>query len=335
MKSRPKIMTASLSVFAAVGLVCLAACGHSSAPATSAAASEAPAQGTALAPAAALPVAPAPETTGGFDGSRAYQHVKQLVDIGPHPSGSEAITRAQQYISSQLKSFGCPVEEQSFHATGTPVGDVAMKNIVVKIPSSNPNILLYGSHYDTKRLPGFVGADDAGSSTGVLLELARLLCARKNEATIWLVFFDGEEDFNLNWGDTNTYGSREMAASLALSGDLKRLKAMILVDMVGPFNPVYLRETDSTPWLVDLVWSTAARLGYGRVFVNDGTEITDDHDPFLKRNIPSVDIIDMGAPVMAYWHTPEDTLDKVDPRTLAITGHVLVASLPELEKRAK
>ena len=283
---------------------------------------------------AVTPPAPAPETTGGFDGERAYKHVEQLVDIGPHPAGSEAIARAQQYISSQLKSFGCPVEEQSFHAAGTPVGDVAMKNMVVKIPSPNPNIILFGSHYDTKRLANFVGADDAGSSTGVLLELARLLCARKNAATIWLVFFDGEEDFNLNWGDTNTYGSREMAASMALSGDLKRTKAMILVDMVGPFNPVYKRETDSTPWLVDLIWSTAARLGYGRVFVNDGTEITDDHDPFLKRNVPSVDIIDLEG-VFSYWHTPQDTLDKIDPRTLAITGHVLIESLPELEKRAK
>ncbi len=162
------------------------------------------------------------------------------------------------------------MEQQDFHASWTPVGDVAMKNILVKIPSANPNIILYGSHYDTKRIANFVGADDAGSSTGVLLELARLLCARKNAETIWLAFFDGEEDFNFNWTDTdNTYGSRELAASMALSGELPRVKAMILVDMVGPANPVYKRETNSTPWLTDLIWSTAARLGYGSVFVND------------------------------------------------------------------
>jgi glutaminyl-peptide cyclotransferase len=322
-----------LQFLVVAGSAFLCACGHSSAPEAIAQSAAAPAP--AAAATASVPPAPAPETTGGFDGARAYKHVQQLVAIGPHPAGSAAIVRAQDYISSQLKSFGCAVEEESFHATGTPVGDVAMKNIVAKIPSSNPNIILFGSHYDTKRIANFVGADDAGSSSGVLLELARLLCARKNAATIWLAFFDGEEDFNFNWGDTNTYGSREMAASLANSGDLKRVKAMILVDMVGPFNPVYLRETDSTPWLVDLIWSTAASLGYGRVFISEGTEITDDHDPFLKRNIPSADIIDMGPPVMAYWHTPDDTLDKVDPRTLAITGHVLIESLPELEKKAK
>lgn len=286
--------------------------------------------------AATFPPAPAPDTTGGFDGARAYKHVEQLVAIGPHPAGSEGIRRAQQYIIAQLKSFGCPVEEQDFHATSTPVGDVAMKNILVKIPSTNPNILIYSSHYDTKRLDNFVGANDGGSSTGVLLELARLLCARKNAETIWLAFFDGEEDFNVTWNNRDdTYGSRELAASLALSGDLKRVKAMILVDMVGPTNPIYRRESNSTPWLTDLIWSTAARLGYGKVFINDSNAIEDDHIAFVQRKVPSADIIDFENVVLEYWHTPRDTLDKIDPRTLAITGHVLIETVPELEKKFK
>jgi len=313
-------------LFAVLSFACLAACGHSSS-------SDSGAQGTGASQAATFPPAPAPETTGGFDGARAYKHVEQLVSIGPHSAGSEGIRRAQDYIIGQLKNFGCPVEEQDFHAPSTPVGDVAMKNIIVKIPSANPNIVLYGSHYDTKRIANFVGADDAGSSTGVLLELARLLCARKNAVTIWLAFFDGEEAFNPNWADPdNTYGSRELAASLALSGDLRRVKAMILVDMVGPTNPIFKRESNSTPWLTDVLWSTAARLGYGNVFVSDRADIEDDHLSFLKRDVPSVDIIDLEVP---YWHTTQDTLDKVDPRTLAITGHVLIESVPELEKRIK
>jgi len=309
-----------LAVLAALSL---AACGNSASPGA--------APSSASPQAASFPPAPAAETTGGFDGTRAYKHVAQLVAIGPHPAGTDAIHRAQAYIIEQLKSFGCPVEEEDFHAPSTPVGDVAMKNIVVKIPSANPNIILFTSHYDTKRIPNFVGADDAGSSTGVLLELARLLCARKNATTIWLAFFDGEEAFNLNWADPdNTYGSREMAASMALSGDLRRVKAMILVDMVGPTKPVYKRESSSTPWLTDILWSTAAKLGYGRVFVNDSESIDDDHQPFLNRGVAATDIIDLDV---SYWHTPQDTLDKVDPRTLAITGHVLIASLPELERR--
>ncbi len=318
-------MGRSILFLAALSFACLTACGHS--------ASESNTQSSSASQAATFPPAPAPNATGGFDGGRAYKHVEQLVAIGPHSAGSEGIHRAQDYIISQLKGFGCPVEEEDFHAPSTPVGDVAMKNIIVKIPSANPNIILYGSHYDTKRMANFVGADDSGSSTGVLLELARLLCARKNADTIWLAFFDGEEAFNQNWADPdNTYGSRELAASLALSGNLSHVKAMILVDMVGPANPVYKRETNSTPWLTDILWTTAAQLGYAKVFVNDRADIEDDHLSFLKRDIPSVDIIDLDVP---YWHTTQDTLDKVDPRTLAITGHVLIASLPELEKRIK
>jgi Zn-dependent M28 family amino/carboxypeptidase len=312
--------------FAAAILLCLASCGHSST-------AESSSQGSAAPQAATFPPAPAATTTGGFDGAKAYKHVEQLVAIGPHPAGSDGIHRAQDYIIAQLKSFGCPVEEQDFHVPGTPAGDVAMKNILVKLPSANPNILLFGSHYDTKRMDNFVGADDGGSSTGVLLEFARLLCSRKNAATIWLAFFDGEEDFNFNWtGSDNTFGSRELAASISLAGNTPRVKAMILVDMVGPSNPVYKREYNSTPWLVDLFWSTAAELGYSKIFVKDRADIEDDHGSFLSRGIPSVDIIDLDVP---YWHTTQDTLDKVDPRTLAITGHVLIAALPELEKRAK
>jgi glutaminyl-peptide cyclotransferase len=309
----------------AVAILVMAACSHQTSPATDAPGAASPALASAI-------TAPPAETTGGFDGARAYKHVERLVAIGPHSAGSDGIRRAQAYITEQLKSFGCPVEEQDFHAS-TPVGDVAMKNILVKIPSENPNIIVYASHYDTKRIDNFVGADDAGSSTGVLLEFARIVCARKNAQTIWLAFLDGEEAFNMQWADPdNTYGSRELAASLALSGTLRHVKAMILVDMVGPTSPVFKRESNSTPWLTEVLWSTAARLGYGNVFVNESSTVEDDHLAFLNRDVPAADIIDLEVP---YWHTTNDTLDKIDPRTLAITGHVLIASLPELEKKIR
>jgi glutaminyl-peptide cyclotransferase len=314
-------------ILLSLGIACsLCACGHSSAPETSSAAAVAP-------QAASFPPAPSPDTTGGFDGARAYKHVEQLVAIGPHSAGSDGIKRAQEYIVGQLKSYNCPVDEEDFQAHDTPIGNVAMKNIVVKVPGTSPDIVLFGSHYDTKRMANFVGANDGGSSTGVLLELARLVCARKNTDTVWLAFFDGEEDFNTNWATDNTYGSRELAARMANSGDLKRVKANVLVDMVGPTNPIFRRESNSTPWVTDLLWSTAARIGYGKIFVEDVNGIEDDHIPFLQRKVPSADIIDFEQAVLEYWHTPQDTLDKIDPRTLAIVGHVLIESLPELEKR--
>jgi glutaminyl-peptide cyclotransferase len=282
-----------------------------------------------------------PATAAGvFDGTRAYEHVRRLVEIGPRAPGSDGIHRAQAYIVGQLKSFGCQVEEHDFHGS-TPIGDIAMKNIIAKIPGTGRGIVLYTTHYDTLRMANFVGADDGGSGTGTMLELARVLCGRKSALNVWIVFFDGEEaqgqwtDRNsVQWTDTNsTYGSREMAASMALSGDLKRVKGMILADMIGPSDLKIKRDTNSTRWLTGLIWATAGRLGYGRVFVNETTTVTgDDHFSFIRRGVAACDIIDFDV-ANTYWHTPEDTLDKVDPRSLAIVGNVLVATLPELERK--
>lgn len=280
--------------------------------------------------------------TDGFDGARAYEHVRRLVEIGPRPPGSDGIHRAQSYIIGQLKSFGCQVEEHGFHGS-TALGDIAMKNIIAKIPGTGRDIVLYTTHYDTLRMANFVGADDGGSGTGTMLELARLFCERKtkNEMNVWIVFFDGEETQNqwtdkasVQWSDTNsTYGSREMAASMALSGELKRVKAMILADMIGPSDLKIKRDTGSTPWLTDLIWATAARLGYGKVFVDENTTVGgDDHFSFIRRGVAGCDIIDFDV-AATYWHTPQDTLDKVDARSLAMVGHVFVETLPALEKK--
>jgi glutaminyl-peptide cyclotransferase len=288
----------------------------------------------------APPPAPDPASMGGFDGARAYEHVRQLVAFGPRPSGSEALHRAQAYIVSQLKSYGCPVEEHDFHGS-TDLGEVAMKNIIVKIPGSGPNIVMFATHYDTVRIPNFVGADDGGSGTGTMLELARLLCSRKGALNVWIVFFDGEEAQgqwtnreSVQWTATDsTYGSREMAASMALSGELKHLKAMVLADMIGPADLRIKRDTNSTPWLVNLIWDTAGSLGYGKIFINEPYDVGgDDHFSFLHRGIAACDIIDFDVQT-TYWHTPEDTLDKVAPRSLAIVGYVFLESLPALERK--
>lgn len=279
-----------------------------------------------------FPPAPAPETTGGFDGGKAFAHVAELVKIGPRVPGTDGIRRAQDYIKSQLQGFGCAIEEDDFSGP-TPVGRVPMKNIVAKAAGASPNVVLFLTHYDTKREPaGFVGANDSGSSTGVMLELARRACERKNALTIWIAFLDGEEAY-VEWTDTDSlYGSRQMAAQLANSGELKKVKAVILADLVGYRELRFKRESNSTTWLVDMVWSTAARLGYSKQFVQDSQgEVNDDHLPFIRRDIPAVDIIQLED--YPHWHTAQDTLDKISPQSLAIVGHVLVEVLPQLEKR--
>jgi glutaminyl-peptide cyclotransferase len=305
----------------------LAACGGKGAVPTEATSAAAAAPGSTPEPQQA---APAPDKTGGFDGQKAFQHVADLVAIGPRTAGTDGNHRAQDYLIGQLKGMGCPVDPEAFH-TPTPLGDMEMRNIVVKIPGTSPDTLLFLTHYDTKRLPDFVGADDGGSSTGLMIEFARLLCPRKNALTTWIAFLDGEEAFNVQWKDPdNTYGSRELAARMALSGDLARTKAVLLADMIGSKDLRIKRDTNSTSWLTDMVWSTASRLGYGDIFVSSETAVEDDHVPFLRRKAPAVDIIDLEIP---YWHTPQDTLDKLSPRSLAVVGHVLIATVPQLEQK--
>jgi len=282
--------------------------------------------------------APPPDKTGGFDGKRAFAHVAKQVSFGPRPSGSQAIVRLQDYLQAELKNYGCTTDIDSFNSgSGTPGGSLPMKNLLVKIPGEKPGIILLGTHYDTKRLDNFVGADDGGSSTGVMLELARLLCSQHGKYAVWIAFFDGEEAVNINWQDPdNRYGSRQMAARLAISGDLPKIKAFLLADIVGTRMPHFKRETASTKWLVDLVWGVAKKLGYDKIFLDDMYPVADDHESFLKRNVPSVDVIDLdngpGGDVY-YWHTPQDTLDRISPKTLAIVGHVFLESVKQLQSR--
>jgi glutaminyl-peptide cyclotransferase len=317
----------------------VAACNHdgsrSDASASAAAASQSPASQNSAAPAKPTESAPPASQTGGFDGAKAYDQVAKIVGFGPRPPASEGIHHVQDYIRGQLQSFGCAVDEDDFHAS-TPIGSVAMKNIIAKIPGTGQGIILLLAHYDSlSSVPNFVGAEDSASSTGVMLEEARLLCGRKQANAVWIAFLDGEEAF-VDWDKDNdhTYGSRELAARLAVSGDLKRVKAVILADMIGQYGLVIPREGNSAKWLTALVWKTAARLGYQDIFVSRELAISDDHQPFLERGVPAIDIIDYdGFQQPKYWHTPQDTLDKISPRSLAIVGHVILESVAELQKQ--
>jgi hypothetical protein len=332
----------------AIAVAILLACGCSHDAGTSAASVSASSASTATpaaaqqasAPHIAIPgsdVAPPASQTRGFDGAKAYDQVAKLVSFGPHPSGSDAIQKVQAYLHAELASYGCAVEDQPFNAP-SPMGTLPMKNIVAKIPGSGPGIILLMSHFDTKRLDNFVGAEDADSSTAVLLELARNLCGRdtKQQNSIWLAFLDGEEtQATFDWvTEDSVYGSRELAARMALSGDLKNTRAVILLDMVGQYDLHIQRDYDAPKWLNDTIWTTAARLGYQSVFVSATTRTEDDNLPFIDRKIPVIDLIDLNDYIkLGYWHTTQDTLDKISPRNLAIVGHVVIESLYELQKR--
>ncbi|HEV2342148.1 MAG TPA: M28 family peptidase [Candidatus Acidoferrales bacterium] len=286
--------------------------------------------------------APPASQTGGFDGQKAFDYTAKLVSFGPRPSGSDALRQMQAYVLGEMKTTSCEVEEDNFHAQ-TPIGVLTMKNIVVKAPGEGKGIILLLTHYDTVRVPNFVGADDGGSSSGLMMELARHVCGEKHRLGVWMAFVDGEEaqgnwadGASVNWTGTNeTYGSRELAAKLDLEGRLKDVKAVLLVDMVGQKGLHLWREDNSTPWLADLVWDTADKLGYGDVFVKEKTgAISDDHLPFLAKHVPCVDIIDLtDYQNENYWHTPQDTMDKLSAKNLAIVGHAVLASVDALEKK--
>jgi glutaminyl-peptide cyclotransferase len=325
---------------AGAGVVsCVIACGGSSQP-TSASSPAAPPAGSVATPPPTTQSEPAPppDQTGGFDGAKAFEHISKIVSFGPRPPASDGIHKVQAYIVTQLKSFGCEVEQQDFHAS-TPKGDATMQNIVAKAPGTGSGIILLLTHYDSLgSVENFVGAEDSASSTGMMIELARHVCAQKGPNAAWIAFLDGEESF-VNWDKENdhTYGSRELAARMAVSGELKRVKAVILADMIGQYGLKIPKESDSTRWLADLVWKTADRLGHKDVFVNQEVgRIDDDHQSFLTRGVPSVDIIDLNDYISAgYWHTPQDTLDKISPRNVAIVGYVVLESVGELQKKFK
>jgi glutaminyl-peptide cyclotransferase len=277
-----------------------------------------------------------------FDGGRALEHVRRQVEIGPRPAGSPELARARELIINELKSYGLNVSTDEWTAT-TPVGARKMVNVTGELAGESQDILMLASHYDTKLFKKFrfVGANDAGSSTGALLELARVIAAQgKPRFTYRFVFFDGEEAFCEGWeqcknpdGPDNTYGSRRYVAQLQSKGEAQRVRAMILLDMMGAANLEVGRDVQmSTPWLVDIIWQTAREMGHAAQFVDRPEDVGgDDHEPFVRNGIDSVDIIQLST--YDYWHTEEDTLDKISSQSLKIVGDVVLASLPRIEQK--
>lgn len=284
-----------------------------------------------------------------FDGDRAFEHVRKQVEFGPRPPGSPELEKTRAYILDQLKSYGLKITTDEFHAT-TPVGDRKMVNITAELPGESSDVVIISSHYDTKFVDRFkfVGANDGGASTGELLELARVMASSKQQrkATYWFVFFDGEEAFCFEWEQChnpnpadpktplpdNLYGSRHYVERLIEKNELKRVRVMILFDLMGYKDLRLGRDELSTTWLVDTVWQTAKQIGYGKYFVAEREGVgDDDHAPFLRAGVDALDIIQLST--YPYWHTKDDTLDKVSPKSLKIVGDTVIASLPKIEER--
>jgi Peptidase family M28 len=275
-----------------------------------------------------------------FDGEKAWEHLKQQVAIGPRPAGSPALRQTRAYITRQISAMGLTVQEQPFTAS-TPNGKIEMVNLIVRLPGKRPDRILFVGHYDTKyfRDEVFVGASDGASSGAWLIEWIRAVKDRPREFTYEIVWLDGEEAVCRNWDDCskpgapdNTYGSRHYVQAAKAANAIPSLKALILVDMIADRDLAFLREQNSTPWLKDIIWGAARRLGHGGVFQDREIPIEDDHMPFVEAGVAAVDIIDLDYPA---WHMEGDTLDAVSARSLQVVGDVVLAALPKVEARVR
>ena len=271
-----------------------------------------------------------------IDSAQTWRYVKDIVAIGPRWDGSQGQQKVGEYIHRQLKSD--QVEEDSFVAE-TPAGKIPMRNIIAKFPGAKDGIIVIGSHIDTNyplRNTTFAGANDGGSSTALLLAIADQLRGKKLQGySVWLAFLDGEESIpsttpgDLRWSDRDSlYGSRHLSEKWEKDGTNKKIKAFLLADMIGDKDLNVSRDGNSTPWLEDIVLQAAQRLGYQSYFFTIEQTVTDDHTSFARFGVPVADVVDLNYGYNnAYHHTVEDTLDKISPKSIQISGDVILETI--------
>ncbi|MFZ0761062.1 MAG: M28 family peptidase [Candidatus Sulfotelmatobacter sp.] len=269
-----------------------------------------------------------------IDSVRAFQYVKEIVAFGPRPIGSANHKRVEDFILAHLK--GDEVENDMFIAD-TPEGKFPVHNIVAKFPGTKDGIIVIASHYDTNyplRKTSYIGANDGASSSALLLEFANQLRARKREGySIWLVWDDAEEAVKSWSGADSLYGIRHLAEKWQADGTLKKIKAFLLADMIGDADLNIEHDTNSTPWLEEVVYEAATRLGYQSHFFARTMAVEDDHLPFVTRGVPSADLIDFDYGYDdVFWHTTQDTVDKLSPKSLEIVGSTILETVGILDR---
>lgn len=275
--------------------------------------------------------------TEAFNGTAAYQDLETIVALGPRPPGSPEALMTRNIIKQQLDLLGIEIREFPFTAS-TPIGPVDMVNVVGVIEGTLPGVIILSNHYDTKVFNDFefVGANDGGSSTAFMIEMARSIGATREGHTIWLTWFDGEEAF-VNFTPTDSlYGSREMVRMLQESGDIANIEALVNVDMIGDCLLGIQRDALGTTWIQNIIWDTAASAGFSGNFGFNSFVITDDHVPFRNAGVPAANLIDFryGGGLTEHnmnWHTVNDQLDLVCEESLDIVGEVLLLSLPRID----
>lgn len=285
----------------------------------------------AMATALAAPAQNLPQ----FDGARALAYTRDFVATGPRWIGSPGHAKAEAFIKDQFRHD--QLEEDTF-TTDTPAGPMTMHNFIVRFPGKKDGVIVLATHYETNyplRNIHYIGANDGGSTTGLLIEMANYLRGKTLDGySVWLLFTDGEEAVK-SWSDTDSvYGSKHLAAKWQADGTLKRIKAFILADMLGDHDLDIQRDQNSTPWLEDLIYQAASQYGWQSYFFENKTYDEDDHLPFVRRGVPCADLIDLNYGYNnAYWHTAEDTMDKLSAKSLTIAGDTILETIHLLNQR--
>ena len=275
-----------------------------------------------------------------FDAKRAWKDLEAQIEIGPRFAGSEGAKQTRAYLDRELRAAGMQPVHESFKEM-TPVGTLEFTNVyadLVGTGGKDQAIFVLASHYDTKRLgPKFVGANDAGSSTAALLEIARAVAAGPpRPVTYRFLFLDGEEAVNHDWKDPdNRYGSRHHVERIKKDGLNRRVKLCVLLDMVGDKQLKLTRDQYSDNDLIRIFEKSAKQGKLTKHLWARKQPIIDDHISFAEGlSIPVIDLIDFQyGPNNSYWHTDADTLDKCSKESLEVIGRLVLLSLPRLEER--
>lgn len=279
-----------------------------------------------------------------FSEERAWRYAEEYVGLGAKPAGGDGTgtAAAAEWIRRQLEAAGVAAEVREFR-DAAPGGEGTFRNVVGRIAAreggnEEGRMVLLGAHYDTKTgIEGFVGANDSGSGTGLLLELARSLAEEPAGVEVRVAFFDGEEAA-VKYGPTDGFhGSRRLAAEMEEKGELERVAGMILLDMVGDRDLGITLPVNGAPELTRLAFESARELGVREKFRLARFAIGDDHVAFAEKGVPTVDLIDFeygGGPGRnEFWHTAEDTLDKMSAESLGTVGRVTLRMVEKLGEK--
>ncbi len=274
-----------------------------------------------------------------ISGAAALDEVRRFLELGSRDAGTPGAEKAANYLRDRLQELGVAAEIQEFRAA-TPKGAATFRNVLGQIPGQSGKILLYASHYDTKAgIPDFAGANDSGSSTGLLLELARAFAQQAPPPLeIRFAFFDGEECLVEYGPNDGFHGSEHLAQTMAADGSLSNLAAVILLDMVGDRDLTITIPRNGTPWLAALAFDAARAEGARDRFQLYPYNVGDDHVAFFRRGVPAIDLIDFqyggGPGENKYWHTADDSLDKLSAESLATVGRVAARMAAGVARRA-